>query len=270
MRTKRRRQQRFAATVLCSVAFVALSMGTAYAAPGDPAPAPTATEAADPVLGPVAPAADPSAPIEQPPSPILGPPSPIEQPPSPILGPPSPIEQPPSPILGPPSPIIQPTTTPKPKPKPKPRPKLKPHHQAISTWAPGQEAWLDVPAVGLHRRIFVGGQSVIDEGVVTHYTAPGAPALVAAGSRGVYWLAGHHSTHGAPLARATSIAVGDLVIITLRDRVVRYRIVEELRTPTEISAATFYGPDPSASRLLLQTCLSESRRLLLIGILRAG
>ena len=60
--------------------------------------------------------------------------------------------------------------------------------------------------------------------------------------------------------------MGELVIITLRDRVVRYRIAEELRTPTEISTATFYGPDPSASRLLLQTCLSESRRLLLIGI----
>ena len=73
MRTKRRRQQRLAATVLCSVAFVALSMGTAYADPGDPVPSPVATQDADPSLAAVAPAADP-------PVPILGPPAPIEQP----------------------------------------------------------------------------------------------------------------------------------------------------------------------------------------------
>lgn len=126
--------------------------------------------------------------------------------------------------------------------------------------------WLDIPAVGLHRRVWASGQDVLDRGVVTHYWAPGAPAPVSAGGHGVYWLAGYRSTHGAPLAAATSVRVGDLVLLTLRDgSVVRYRIRQALRTGTVISYDLFYGPVRGRARVLLQTCLSEARRLLLVG-----
>jgi sortase (surface protein transpeptidase) len=138
------------------------------------------------------------------------------------------------------------------------------------TWLPGQEAWLDVPSVNLHKRVFPGGQATLDLGQVTHYRSAGVPPPVAAGRPGVYWLAGHHSTHGAPLASATSIVVGDLVRIRRRDGVlVRYRITGLMRTGTTIPVAQFYGPVPGAARLLIQTCLSDTRRLLVVGTLVA-
>ncbi len=134
-----------------------------------------------------------------------------------------------------------------------------------TSWAKGQEAWLDVPAAGIHLRVFRGGQAMLDRGVVTHYVGSGLPAPVEAGGPGVYWLAGHHTTHGAPLAKATDISVGDIVSVQTRQGTARYRITDLMRTGTFISYGEYYGAHPERGRLLLQTCLSESRRLLVVG-----
>ncbi len=134
------------------------------------------------------------------------------------------------------------------------------------TWVKGQEAWLSVPSAGIQRRVFRGGQPTLDRGVVAHYVGKGLPAPVEAGDPGVYWLAGHRTTYGAPLAQATRIVVGDVITIQRRSGgTVRYRVTELMRTGTVISYRQFSGAHPERGRLLLQTCLSDTRRLLVVG-----
>jgi hypothetical protein len=135
--------------------------------------------------------------------------------------------------------------------------------------APGQEAWVSIPAIGLNLPVFAGGQSVIDEGVVTHFSAPGWRPPVAAGQPGTYWLAAHHVTHGAPFLNLPSVHPGDLVVITPVNggAPVRYVITSMQVVGTSVPYTTVYGPDTTTPRLLLQTCEGGAYRLLVHGVL---
>ena len=135
--------------------------------------------------------------------------------------------------------------------------------------SPGQEAWLSIPAIGLNLPVFAGGQSVIDEGVVTHFWAPGWRPAVAPGQPGTYWLAAHHVTHGAPFLNLPAVRPGDLVIITpvTGGPVIRYVITSLQVVGTVVPFTTVYGTDTTTPRLLLQTCEGGAYRLLVHGVL---
>jgi sortase (surface protein transpeptidase) len=128
---------------------------------------------------------------------------------------------------------------------------------------------VSIPAIGLNLPVFPGGQSVIDEGVVTHFWAPGWRPPVAAGQAGTYWLAAHHVTHGAPFLNLPSVRPGDLVIITPAHGgpVVRYVITSLQVVGTTVAFTTVYGTDTTTPRLLLQTCEGSAYRLLVHGVL---
>ncbi len=148
-------------------------------------------------------------------------------------------------------------------------PKPAPAAPKLPVPAPGQEAWISIPAIGLNLPVFAGGQSVIDEGVVTHFWAAGWRPPVAPGQPGTYWLAAHHVTHGAPFLNLPSVRPGELVIITpVRGGApVRYVITSMQVVGTTVPYATVYGPDTTTPRLLLQTCEGDAYRLLVHGVL---
>lgn len=149
----------------------------------------------------------------------------------------------------------------------RPRPRaVAASRQRRRSWSVGQEAQLDISSIGLHRAVFAGGQGTLDEGLITHYTGSDHFVTVGAGQIGVYWLAGHHSTHGAPFRALTSVGRGDTIRVTRRDgSTVVYRVTQILRTGTWISDATYYGPQRGVARLMMQTCLGASVRLLVFG-----
>jgi LPXTG-site transpeptidase (sortase) family protein len=118
--------------------------------------------------------------------------------------------------------------------------------------------------------VHMGGQEVIDQGVVTHYSGPVSRPPVSVGEAGTYWLAGHQSTHGKPFARLPEAAVGDQVVVTSRPGVsFTYTVTSRQIVGTKAPRTTLYGTDPSARRILLQTCLGSTRRLLVHGTLTA-
>jgi hypothetical protein len=158
-----------------------------------------------------------------------------------------------------------PTTTQPPAPAKPPTPAA----PQLPAPAPGQQAWISIPAIGLNLAVFAGGQSVIDEGVVTHFWAPGWRPPVAPGQPGTYWLAAHHVTHGAPFLNLPSVRPGDVVVITPVGGApaVRYVVTSLQVVGTVVPFTTVYGPDTTTPRLLLQTCEGGAYRLLVHGVL---
>ncbi len=137
-----------------------------------------------------------------------------------------------------------------------------------SGWAPAQEASVSIPRLGMSLPVHMGGQEVIDQGVATHYSGPVSRPPVSVGEAGTYWLAGHQSTHGKPFARLPESAVGDQVVVTNRQGVsFTYAVTSTEIVGTKAPRAALYGTDPSARRILLQTCLGSTRRLLVHGTL---
>jgi len=85
---------------------------------------------------------------------------------------------------------------------------------------------------------------------------------------GTYWLAGHHSTHGEPFARVPELVAGDRVVVTSRTGAsFTYTITSTQVVGTRAPRTTIYGTNPSARRILLQTCLDSTRRFLAHGTL---
>jgi hypothetical protein len=146
------------------------------------------------------------------------------------------------------------------------RPPAPPAPAALA-FAPGQEAWLSIPSIGLTAPVFAGGQATIDRGVVTHYSGPGWRPPVGPGQAGTYWLAAHHVTHGAPFLNLPAISPGAVVVITpLHGPIVRYLITSAQVVGTSADYTTVYGPDSTTPRLLLQTCEGGAYRLLVHGV----
>ena len=137
-------------------------------------------------------------------------------------------------------------------------------------WAPQQEASVSIPRLGISLPVHMGGQEVIDQGVAAHYSGPVSRPPASLGDAGTYWLAGHHSTHGKPFARLPESTVGDQVVVTNRQGVsFTYAVTSTLVVGTKADRSVIYGTDPSARRILLQTCLGNTRRLLVHGTLTA-
>ncbi len=132
----------------------------------------------------------------------------------------------------------------------------------------GTEAIVTIASVGMELAVVSGGQAVIDQGVVAHYTAAGWEPPVPAGAPGTYWLAAHHTTHGGPFGALPDVAVGAEIRVEAGSRTFVYTV-----TSTEVTGLwpgddAVYGTDPTASVILLQTCIGSSR-LLVHGTLTA-
>lgn len=85
---------------------------------------------------------------------------------------------------------------------------------------------------------------------------------------GTYWLAGHQATHGKPFATVPELVEGDPVVVTSRLGIsFTYTITSTQVVGTKAPRTTIYGTDPSARRILLQTCLGSTRRFLAHGTL---
>jgi LPXTG-site transpeptidase (sortase) family protein len=143
-----------------------------------------------------------------------------------------------------------------------------PEATAPGATAPDVEGTVSVPSLGIDLPIVEGGQSVIDEGVVAHYTAAGWKDPVAAGAPGTYWLAAHHVTHGGPFRALPAVAIGAEIRVTEHDRTFVYVV-----TSTEVVGllpgdVAIYGTDTTAPVILLQTCTDDTHRFLVHGRLQ--
>ena len=134
---------------------------------------------------------------------------------------------------------------------------------------PGQEATVVIPSLGIDLPVVEGGQAVIDEGVVAHYSGPGWRAPTPAGAVGTYWLAAHHVTHGGPFGRLPAIHIGAQVLVVTAAHTYTYTVTSLQVAGTTATYATVYGTQPTARLALLQTCLGATERLLVHGVLTA-
>jgi LPXTG-site transpeptidase (sortase) family protein len=153
-----------------------------------------------------------------------------------------------------------------------PQPEVPPVAAAGSTIATspaGTEAIISVPSLGIELPIISGGQSVIDQGVVAHYTAPGWEPPVAAGAPGTYWLAAHHATHGAPFEALPDVAVGAEIRVATSSQTFVYTVTSKEVVGLLPGDEAVYGTNPGAPLVLLQTCLDNTRRVLVHGTLTA-
>ena len=140
---------------------------------------------------------------------------------------------------------------------------------ALAPVVAGQEAVVEIPSLKLSLPVVRGGQGVIDEGVVAHYSESRSRPAVDPGQPGTYWLAAHNnSTHGSPFAQLPAIADGAHVrITTLGGVTFTYTITSRELVGATTNRATVYGPDTTTPRILLQTCGGASQRLLVHGVL---
>jgi LPXTG-site transpeptidase (sortase) family protein len=141
--------------------------------------------------------------------------------------------------------------------------------RATVVLAPGTEATVSIPSLGIDLPVIEGGQSVIDEGVAAHYSADGWKEPVAPGAPGTYWLAAHHVTYGAPFKALPNIAVGAQIRVTTNSQTFIYTV-----TSTEVVGllpgdVAIYGTDETSPVILLQTCIDDTRRFLAHGTLSA-
>jgi LPXTG-site transpeptidase (sortase) family protein len=139
---------------------------------------------------------------------------------------------------------------------------------ALTPVVAGQEAVVEIPSLKLSLPVVRGGQGVIDEGVVAHYSDSRTRPAVDPGQPGTYWLAAHNSTHGSPFGQLAAIADGAHVRIkTLSGATFTYTLTSRELVGSTTNQATVYGPDTTTPRILLQTCGAASDRLLVHGVL---
>jgi len=130
-----------------------------------------------------------------------------------------------------------------------------------------------VPSIGLDRPVYQGGQSTINRGVATLFDdGPGGwRAPISPGGQGTLWIAGHHTSHGAPFLLVDRVKVGDVALIRGADGVTyTYKFVDRKIVGTSVKAGAVYGTDPAAHRMILQTSMGSAHRLLLTGSLVAS
>jgi LPXTG-site transpeptidase (sortase) family protein len=144
-----------------------------------------------------------------------------------------------------------------------------PSAPVVAALPSGTEAVVSIASVGIELPVVSGGQSVIDRGVVAHYTAPGWEPPVPAGAPGTYWLAAHRTTHGGPFRTLTDVVAGAEIRVATGSQTFVYTVTSTEVTGLYPGDDAVYGTDPTAAVILLQTCIDGSRRLLVHGTLTA-
>ena len=135
---------------------------------------------------------------------------------------------------------------------------------------PDAVARILVPSIGMDLPVYRGGQHTIDGGVATLFDdGPGGwRDPVSPGDTGTLWIAGHHTSHGAPFLLVDQIVVGATVVVVDRDgNPHSYQIIDRAIVGTSVDPSAVYGTDGSARRLVVQTSMGRSHRLLLTGVL---
>jgi LPXTG-site transpeptidase (sortase) family protein len=140
---------------------------------------------------------------------------------------------------------------------------------AVGPLPAGTEALVTIASIGIERPVVAGGQSVIDQGMVAHYDAPGWEPPVAAGAPGTYWLAAHRTTHGEPFAALPRLSIGAEIRVSAGSHTFVYTVTSMQVTGLYPGDEIVYGIDPTAAVILLQTCVDADRRLLVHGVLTA-
>ena len=122
-----------------------------------------------------------------------------------------------------------------------------------------------IPSIDLELPVLEGvGADVLDQGVLGHYPGTGAP-----GSVGNFAIAGHRTTHGAPLYDIDQIEVGDPIVVQTaqgwdvytmqRERIVDPDAVEVIAPVPDDPQAT-----PTQRSMVLTSCypkLSAAQRI---------
>jgi sortase (surface protein transpeptidase) len=135
---------------------------------------------------------------------------------------------------------------------------------------PSATPWtVTIPAIGMSRPVYMGGQNTIDGGHATFYNDPNDtwPSSVYPGQTGTVWLAGHRTSHGSPFLRIPELAAGDTITFTSSEGAWTYRLVSGGIVPGYVDNHVVFGTDPGAKRLFLQTSWPNNQRVTYVGIL---
>jgi len=128
-----------------------------------------------------------------------------------------------------------------------------------------------IPSIDVEVPVLEGmGASVLDQGVLGHYPGTAAPGQV-----GNFAVAGHRTTHGAPMYDIDRIAVGDPITVeTSRGWDVytmqRHRIVTPDAVEVIAPVPDDPGATPSAAWMVLTSChpkLSAAQRIIAYAVL---
>ncbi len=135
-----------------------------------------------------------------------------------------------------------------------------------SPYGPGDVvAVVTIPSIDLELPVLEGmGADVLDQGVLGHYPGTGAP-----GSVGNFAIAGHRTTHGAPLYDIDQIEVGDPIVVqTARGWDVYTMQRERIVDPGAVEVIAPVPDDPQATPtqrwMVLTSCypkLSAAQRI---------
>ena len=131
----------------------------------------------------------------------------------------------------------------------------------------GEEATVAIPSLHIDLPVVEGGQSVIDEGVGRPLRRRRLVGPIAAGAPGTYWLAAHHVTHGGRFDALPNIKIGDEVVVRTSTHTFVYTVTATQVVGIYAGYGPVYGNDPSARKILLQTCLNATDRFLVHGVL---
>ena len=143
----------------------------------------------------------------------------------------------------------------------------------------GSMMTMTIPDISYSCNIYAGGQKMLNSGAATLITDEAISRVLAdhPGGPGVFWIAGHRTSHGGAFAAVPELADGALSTLSDAASTATYRVIGRayvaIRNDRVIdafgqatSAATLdsilradHGGD-GAARLLLQTCDGEGHR----------
>jgi sortase (surface protein transpeptidase) len=169
-------------------------------------------------------------------------------------------------------------------------PIVKPHNRSTCRAdLPGAVMKITMAEISYSCPVYAGGQSVIDTGAATLITDQGSSPLLALhpGDGGTLWIAAHHSSHGGPFAKVSSLTDGAIITVSDGSRTAAYRVVSrvhvKVRDGLVVDAAgvatdaatqdSVFRPDHGGAgepRLLLQTCDGSNWRWMIYADLFAG
>lgn len=148
---------------------------------------------------------------------------------------------------------------------------------------------MTIPDISYSCPVYAGGQKMLDAGAATLITDDAIRSVLAdhPGGPGVFWIAGHRTSHGGAFAAVPNLADGALITISDGTRTATYRVVGRLyasidndrvidATGKATGAATLDSiirPDHGgngAARLLLQTCDGSNHRWMIYADLVAS
>jgi sortase (surface protein transpeptidase) len=144
---------------------------------------------------------------------------------------------------------------------------------------PGAVMTMTIPDIAYSCSVYAGGQTMLNSGAVTQITDDAISRVLAdhPGGPGVFWIAGHRTSHGGAFAAVPNLADGALITLSDGTSTATYRIVGRayvaIRNDRVVDAAgnatgaatldSIIRPDHGgngAARLLLQTCDGEDHR----------